>query len=391
MPAPAMPEQAAAGRGPSRRTAAIALAAMPALAGCGAAPRAAGSAPSATLRLPREGGWSRLDTAPYRGKQDDVFFTDARRGWYANGSGRIYRSDDGGSSWAEQLHQPGTYFRCLGFVDGSRGFAGNIGPDYFPGVSDATPLYRTQDGGASWAAAPGIAGAPVKGLCAIDVLPSRFINAGVLDQRVIVHAVGRVGGPAVLLRSLDAGERWQASDLGSQAGMALDVKFFDEANGLVFCGSDAAVERSRALILRTADGGRSWSPAYLGNRPFELIWKASFVGRDVGYATVQSYDPDPKATQRFVVKTIDGGRSWTELPLANDAAVREFGVAFVNEREGWVGSTTGGFETRDGGASWARVELGRAVNKIRVVPHGDGGFSAFAIGVELWKYAAPAA
>ena len=27
---------------------------------------------------------------------------------------------------------------------------GNIGPDYFPGVTDPTPLYATHDGGASW-------------------------------------------------------------------------------------------------------------------------------------------------------------------------------------------------------------------------------------------------
>jgi photosystem II stability/assembly factor-like uncharacterized protein len=350
---------------------------------------AACGAPS-VARQPRLGDdavWRKLDTVPFRGKQDDVAFADARNGWYVNGEGKIYRTEDAGARWLEQASRPGTYFRCIGFVDAHRGFAGNIGTDYFPGVTDTTPLYRSNDGGATWQTVAAIDGPAVKGLCAIDILRSQYINAGVLAERVVVHATGRVGGPAFLMRSLDAGATWRSMDLSAQASMALDVKFFDEANGLLFCGSDAAVERSNALILRTSDGGRTWTQAYRSTRPFELTWKASFPTRDVGYASVQNYNPDTAVAQRHIVKTTDGGRSWNELSLVADHAVREFGIGFVNEREGWVGTTTGGFETRDGGASWRRIEFGRAVNKIRIVPEAGGGFAAYAIGTELWKYA----
>jgi photosystem II stability/assembly factor-like uncharacterized protein len=358
----------------------------PAVLGACAAPAATPAAPS----MPAQGAWRKLDTAPFRGKQDDVAFATPQRGWYVNGSGKIYRTDDAGARWVEQLSKPGTYFRCIGFVDEQRGFAGNIGTDYFPGVSDTTPLYQTSDGGQTWQAVAAINGPTVKGLCAIDVLKSRFINAGVLDERVVIHAAGRVGSPAFLMRSLDGGANWRSMDLNNQAAMVLDVKFFDEANGLLFCGSDAATERSNALILRTTDGGNTWQPVYRSSRPFELMWKASFPTRDIGYATVQNYNPDKAVTQRVVVKTTDGGRSWKELPLVDDAAVREFGVGFVNAQQGWVGTTTGGFETRDGGASWQRVEMGRSINKIRIVldPSQCSSFAAYAIGADLWKYSA---
>jgi photosystem II stability/assembly factor-like uncharacterized protein len=369
----------------TRRAVCLASAGLAAgvLAGCASAPPAVAS----TLRLGQSGRWRKLDTVPFRGKQDDVFFATAERGWYVNGAGKIYRTDNAGASWAEQLTRAGTYFRCIGFVD-QRGFAGNIGTDYFPGVTDTTPLYRTEDGGATWQpVTAGVSGPAVKGLCSIDVLKTRFINAGVLAERTIIHAGGRVGGPAFLMRSLDGGATWRSSDLSAQAGMLLDVKFFDEANGLLFCGSDADAQRSNGLILQTTDGGSTWREVYRSTRPFELTWKASFASRNVGYATLQSYNPDAAVNQRFVLKTEDGGRSWRELPLVADHAVREFGVAFVNEREGWVGTTTSGFETRDGGLSWARVDMGRAVNKIRVVPGTEPGrYAAYAIGVELWKY-----
>jgi photosystem II stability/assembly factor-like uncharacterized protein len=108
----------------------------------------------------------------------------------------------------------------------------------------------------------------------------------------------------------------------------------------------------------------------------------SFPTRQVGYATVQNYEQG--TSKRVVVKTTDGGANWRELPLVDDAKVREFGVGFVDEDRGWVGTSTTGFETRDGGLSWSPVAMGPAVNKIRVL-RTEKGFRAFAIGVQLHR------
>ncbi len=353
------------------------------LAGCASAPeqRAASSA----LTAPAGAQWFKLPTDAYKGKQDDVFFLDAQHGWYVNGLGKIYRSEDGGAHWQLALNQPGTYFRAIGMVDAQHGFAGNIGTDYFPGVSDTNPLYETQDGGRSWQALKNLPGAPVKGICAIDILKTNFINAGVLDQRTLVHAGGRVGSPATLLRSLDGGASWTNIDMSPWVAMIVDVKFFDAMNGIVFAGTDADIDKSHALIVATHDGGKSWDKVYQSARPFELTWKGSFPSRDVGYATIQNYNPDKAETLRRVVKTVDGGKHWQELTLVDDAGVREFGVGFATPELGWVGSTKGGFETRDGGASWHKVELGRNVNKIRILPEG-GSFRAYAIGADLYQF-----
>ncbi|MEQ1513839.1 MAG: hypothetical protein ABL934_14310 [Lysobacteraceae bacterium] len=337
------------------------------------------------LSLPADATWQKLQTEPYKGKQDDIHFIDAGHGWYVNGAGKIFATADGGKTWVLQLEQPGTYFRTVGFVDADNGFAGNIGIDYFPGVTDTRPLYRTRDGGNTWNVVEGLTGEQVKGLCAIDILHNRFVNAGKLDQRVVIHAGGRVGGPATLLRSLDGGDSWKIIDMTPHTAMILDVKFFDAMNGVVFGASDSDVEKSHARIIRTQDGGVTWKTVYESKRPFEITWKGSFPTAKVGYATVQSYDPDPAVTQRYVVKTSDGGRSWKELPLVNDAKVREFGIGFRDERIGWVGTSTSGFQTVDGGKHWTPVEMGRAVNKIRVIPSGAG-FVAYAIGVDVYKF-----
>jgi photosystem II stability/assembly factor-like uncharacterized protein len=338
--------------------------------------------------LPESVTWQKLDTVAYKGKQDDIHFIDPQRGWYVNGSGKIYATSDGGKIWNEQLSQPGTYFRTVGFIDGMNGFAGNIGTEYFPGVTDTRPLYRTRDGGKTWQVVESLTEDKIKGLCAIDIVHNQFVNAGKLEQRTIVHAGGRVGGPAKLARSLDGGETWTVIDMTPHTAMILDVKFFDAMNGIVFGASDADVQLSHARILRTDDGGKTWKMAYESKRPFEITWKGSFPSRKIGYATIQSYDPDPKNSQRHVVKRTDGGKTWAELPLVNDAKVREFGIGFYDERIGWVGASTGGYQTTDGGKTWRAVDMGRAVNKIRVMPNGEG-MVAYAIGTDIYKLDVP--
>ena len=68
----------------------------------------------------------------------------------------------------------------------------------------------------------------------------------------------------------------------------------------------------------------------------------SWPTKRTGYATAQSYNDDHAKTQRVIVKTSDGGKSWT--PMA----------------------------------------FGRAVNKIRVV-RTDNAVRAFAIGVDVYR------
>lgn len=328
--------------------------------------------------------WSKLDTEPYRGKQDDIYFVNPEIGWYVNGAGKIFKTTDGGATWIEKLHKPGTYFRAIAFVDEMRGFAGNIGPDYFPNVSDPTPLYETRDGGETWSAVTAIEGPMPKGLCAIHVVRQPFINAGELDHKVTIYAGGRVGGPAHLLKSTDGGDSWVSTDMSQWGSMILDIEFTDPDTGFISSASSTNVAESHARILRTTDGGRSWNTVYESARPYEITWKSSFPTRKVGYVTIQNYDPDKSVTKRVVAKTTDGGGTWSEIPLVDDFAVRQFGIGFADENTGWVGTTTTGFETRDGGASWTPVELGRAVNKIRLLRSPEG-LVGYAIGVDVYK------
>lgn len=311
-----------------------------------------------------------MPTEPFPRKQDDIFFISRALGWYGNGAGKLYRTRDRGETWQNIWEHSGTYIRALGFLDSQTGFLGNVGAGFHPSATDPVALYHTHDGGMSWTPVMVDGTDAVQGICAIDILQRA-------DRAHLIHAAGRVGGPAMMLRSTDGGETWRTIDLRRHTGMILDVKFFDTNTGFMCAGTAGDLKQSHAAILRTIDGGLNWTRVYESNRNFEICWKMSFPSRRVGYATVQNNDPG--TSQRVVVKTVDGGHNWRELALVNDPAVTEFGVGFLTEQHGWIGASTSGFETLDGGRTWRSVEIGRSVNKIRIVREGDS-FSAFAIG-----------
>lgn len=332
----------------------------------------------------QENTWKKLNTEAYPGKQDDIVFVDENTGWYVNGYGKIYHTKDGGANWEKQCEQKGTFFRTIAFVDKNIGFAGTVGTEYFPNVTDTIPLYGTKDGGKTWKPVS-YKGPYVKGLCAIEVVKEQYINHGKIDYKTHLFAVGRVGSPANIMISHDGGTTWTSRSMNNDCKMLFDIKMFDKDNGIVCAASSEDITQSNALILATADGGQTWQKVYQSTRPFETTWKASFPTREVGYVTIQSYNPDTNVKQQRVAKTTDGGKTWTEINLVEEAGAREFGIGFIDANHGFVGTMNSGYETKDGGATWTKIDLGRACNKIRIYKDDKGKTYGYAIGVNVFK------
>jgi len=328
--------------------------------------------------------WKKLETESYPGKQDDITFVDENTGWYVNGYGKIFHTKDGGTTWEKQLEQKGSFFRTVAFIDKNNGFVGTVGTDYFPNVTDTIPLYGTKDGGKTWNPVK-YNGPYVKGLCAIDIVKEQYINHGKIDFKHHVFAVGRVGSPANIMISHDDGATWISKSLQADCKMLFDIKMVNKNIGFVCAATSEDISSSNALILKTIDGGKTWKNVYQSNRPFETTWKIAFPTEKVGYVTIQSYNPDKSISQQRVAKSMDGGETWTEINLVDDAGSREFGIGFIDENHGFVGTMNSGFETKDGGKSWTKIDLGIACNKIKIYKNSANNVFGYAIGVNVFK------
>ena len=304
-------------------------------------------------------------------KHDDLYFVNENTGWLVTRNGQIYNTSDGGESWILQFEDD-IYWRCVGFADELRGWAGNKLGD------DGKLLYQTNDGGENWSLVDNIPEPVPPGLCGIFVYNSNIINA-----------CGRIYGPGVFIRSEDGGSNWNSVDLNDVAEMLIDLYFWDELNGIIVGGTSGGFDDSHAIILGTNDGGVNWEVIYEGERNGEWCWKISFPTPEIGYVSIQSSWWDD-AVDEYYLKTTDGGNTWSEhvfytvAQSAENGGYSAQGIGFINEDVGWMGSY---FDhptlmTLDGGATWSESEFGLHVNRIRFLSKSIG----YASGITVYKY-----
>jgi photosystem II stability/assembly factor-like uncharacterized protein len=185
--------------------------------------------------------------------------------------------------------------------------------------------------------------------------------------------------------SHDGGNTFASMNMSKYCSALYDIKMFNKRDGFACASTGDDLEKTHACILRTTDGGATWQKVYESKRPYEISWKVSFPTSKTGYATIQSYNPDSTVSVQHFIKTVNGGKKWKEYELYKDYKARSFGVGFIDELNGFIGTMNSGFETNDGGKSWKKVDLGRACNKIRIMRTPGGEVYGYAIGVNVFK------
>ncbi|RMH16119.1 MAG: oxidoreductase, partial [Gemmatimonadetes bacterium] len=113
------------------------------------------------------------------------------------------------------------------------------------------------------------------------------------------------GHRGVVLRTTDGGATW--TRLATPAGDSLqfrDVDAFDERTAALLSAGPGTLSR----LYRTRDGGATWTLQFLMDHPDGFLDCAAFWDADTGFAY-----GDAVEGVLYVLRTDDGGRTWTRL------------------------------------------------------------------------------
>jgi len=283
-------------------------------------------------------------------------------GAYLPEPGGIERTSDGGKTWTTAWASAGAFVNRIGFQSNAVGFASGLQFDTSSNTSStAQPLWlRTSDAGASWTAmTPRIPASTAGAWASMQfAFATATIGVAVPDPDAQL-----AGNDAVMLRTSDGGQSW--SQVALQNWIPTGGLTFLSSTLAFATGYRMTAEGQRAGQLWTStDAGKSWRAVAGTQVPF-LLYAVDFSDRLHGFAAGGNFAKYEQRPWRGLLATSDGGRSWSIRYQSpdDDRSNPITRLHFLDSTHGWaaIGGCTEGqngpcggavMVTGDGGRSW---------------------------------------
>jgi photosystem II stability/assembly factor-like uncharacterized protein len=284
-------------------------------------------------------------------------------GTYLPDPGGIERTTDGGQTWTTAWAQPGALLNWIGFQGNGVGFAAGTQFDTSSTTSSTGQLLwlRTSDAGASWTVTtPRIPASIAGGWASMQfIFATPTLGLGVPDPDVQL-----AGNRAVMIRTTDGGQSWSQVALQNWAPTG-GLTFLTLTQAFATGYSTIPVGHSSGgQLWSSTDAGQSWRAVAGTQVPF-VLYAVDFSDRLHGFAAGGQFAKYEERPWRGLLATSDGGRTWSIRYQSPDADRSNpvTRVRFVDSTHGWAatGGCTegqngpcGGFVmlTGDGGRSW---------------------------------------
>ena len=283
------------------------------------------------------------------------FFVNEKTGWLCDDfptNYHICRTDDGGHTWTKEeigISEIHTFF-----VDASSGWA--IGQEEAdikrregePFSLMATrrfyaPKYmvikHTTDGGMTWTT-------QFRELAVKDEhgFAQELMGVDFVDK----HTGWIAGGNGLILFTSDGGQHWIRQKTGTKLHLKR-IAFVNNQKGIATgdrmmdLGED---DHAKGIILYTDDGGMHWRTVW--GKPHVLLIGLFYVDKNTAWVTAET------GSGTLLLRSSDGGRSWTEKELKNNYGGSIF---FLDKNKGMLIPFPGEMllVTNDGGINWRKI------------------------------------
>lgn len=233
-------------------------------------------------------------------------------------------------------------------------------------------------GAAAFCASPALAGValPTSGWQWSDPIPQGYDLNAISYQGQVGYAAGAGG---TVLKTSDGGDSWS----GLFTGTSLDVASIDMVSPGVIVVATRAQNGSAICALRISkDGGTTFQPVLVGASDqacysSSAIVAYDFVNADLGYIL---------RAGGAVLKTTDGGATLSNVSTVPNGT----DIAFVSDTHGFAVNGAGVMETTDGAATWhplamtaaSRIE---ALDATHLIAWGSGAMIRSNDGGVTWK------
>ena len=248
----------------------------------------------------------------------------------SSGSMGVLKSVDGGFTWDTLTFGSITALK-VHFPDQQHGFVAG-----FASFATGPSCFKTSDCGLTWQ--------PM----------SDTIGPGAQFYKVhfVNKDTGFISNMGVLSRTTDGGATFTRQELATEYNYITNIHFIDRQTGfvsLVQYGDASNLDR----IFKTTDCGLTWTEVYNESSGpqvvfvYEGISQMHFTNELNGWA-ITTGSPGK------ILKTTNGGNSWTELTGHSFTGYGMTDIYFLNQQEGYIVYEQSIYKTINGGQSWTK-------------------------------------
>ena len=162
-----------------------------------------------------------------------------------------------------------------------------------------------------------------------------------------------------ILKTTNGGDTWSSIKTDSESINWLENVFFSETNVGYITGYRP---QTGALLFKTTDGGTSWNQIALDSSRLLRLSSACFIDRNTGYLTGYKNKDAPFEWYGTILRTTDGGNTWSVINVNDPRDAILNSICFPESNTGYIaGPVYPGFgiyngiflKTVDGGATWS--------------------------------------
>lgn len=258
-----------------------------------------------------------------------VFFTSGDRGFVAGDKGYFNFTTDGGKSWKKQFINTADDINEIYFRNNDNGY-----------VVAGKKMFLTDDGGRSWREIKIYKPADFKNLT------PEFLSIRYADKKrgLIVGSLLNKEQEVVdslIMRTDDGGETWSRVVVPSKTEL-YHLDFVDASRGWIV--------GDKGLILATYDGGINWQIQKSGTT--KALYNVDFRDAEEGYAV------GGKGT---ILRTANGGEVWEVVKTNFPTTFLR--VDFADDKNGWIVGYGGAIlRSSDKGKTWIKQDSGTKEN-----------------------------
>jgi photosystem II stability/assembly factor-like uncharacterized protein len=312
-----------------------------------------------------------VDVGPFdRANRALPTFFSRTEGWAGQGNRALARTTDGGTTWAAVVppaigDDPTIEIRGRYFQSASSAWIG-VAPAPYRLPDKGVTLFRTLDGGKTWAEQPSPGPRWTGDALFADIGSGSIWLGGEVATAsetwpATVECPQRIRGtlwtPVIFYRGSSQSD-WIQQSFPRENGCPVNM--------IRFASAKRGIAVSQNSVFYTDEAGTNWHEGQVSTPGAQGSWHKTGGSLPETLSFLEGSDQIAWLSYQdgAIFRTNDGGRHWDQIAKSGDIWKNQSGfgewgaVYFASEMVGW---TLGGdgeiFETRDGGLNWSKLEV----------------------------------